>query len=207
MNTCCLSHSRKLICHLVLPAILLVPLAAFAQGGVPDARNYPGPAWSPYVVGVGIGVLVWLTMLFSKKPVGASSSYATAAGLAGRAVAPRHTSALKYYKDNPPRVNWELLFVGATVIGALLAAWHGGELTRRWLPPIWVERFGEDSLWLRGIIALLGGILMALGARMARGCTSGHGISGAAQLNVGSWISLVCFFVGGVIVANLLYRL
>jgi uncharacterized protein len=207
MNTSCFAHSRKVSRHLLGSAILLVPLAAAAQGDVPDARNYPGPAWSPYLVGIGIGVLVWLTMLFSSKPVGASSSYATAAGLAGQAIAPKHTSALKYYKEHPPRVDWELLFIGATVFGALLAAWHGGELTRRWLPPMWVERFGENSLWLRGIIALLGGILMAFGARMARGCTSGHGISGAAQLNVGSWISLVCFFIGGVVVANLLYRL
>ena len=185
---------------------LLTPLTAFAQGDVPDARAYSGPAWSPYVVGAGIGILLWLTLAMSKKPVGASSSYAAAAGLIGKAVAPRHTARLKYYADNPPRVGWELLFVGATVFGAMIAAWHGGELTQRWLPPMWVERFGEGSLWLRGLVATLGGVLMAFGARLAGGCTSGHGISGAAQLNVGSWIALICFFTGGAIVANLLFR-
>lgn len=40
--------------------------------------------------------------------------------------------------------------------------------------------------------------LMAFGARFAGGCTSGHGISGALQLNVGSWIAVVCFFIGGI---------
>jgi hypothetical protein len=46
---------------------------------------------------------------------------------------------------------------------------------------------------------------MAFGARTAGGCTSGHGISGALQLSVGSWIALVGFFVGGVITAMLLF--
>jgi len=192
------------------PALLFLlasPLVAIAAGEAPDAGHYPGPAWSPYLVGAGIGVLVWLTIFFSKKPVGASSSYATAAGLIGKAIAPLHTARLKYYQDNPPRVDWELLFVSAAIVGAFLAAWHGNELTARWLPPMWAERFGEGSLWLRGIVALLGGVLMSFGARMAGGCTSGHGISGAAQLNVASWIALICFFIGGGIVANLLFRL
>jgi hypothetical protein len=48
---------------------------------------------------------------------------------------------------------------------------------------------------------------MALGARVAGGCTSGHGISGALQLSVGSWIALIGFFVGGVITAMLLFHL
>jgi uncharacterized protein len=196
----------KLIQTVACLLLALTPVAVLAQGAIPDANAYSGPAWSPYVVGAGIGVLLWLTLAISKKPVGASSSYATAAGLIGKAVAPRHTAKLKYYADNPPRVNWEFLFVGATVLGALMAAWHGGELTQRWLPPMWADRFGEGSLWLRGLVGTLGGVLMAFGARLAGGCTSGHGISGAAQLNVGSWIALICFFVGGAIVANLLFR-
>lgn len=183
------------------------PVVAQAAGETPNALQYSGAAWSPYVVGAGIGLLVLATMYFSKKPVGASSAYATAAGLIGKAVAPEHTAKLKYYKDNPPRVDWELIFVVAAIAGAFLAAQQGGELTQRWLPPLWVDRFGESSLWLRGIVALLGGVLMSFGARMAGGCTSGHGISGAAQLNVASWIAVICFFIGGVIVANLMFRL
>ncbi len=48
---------------------------------------------------------------------------------------------------------------------------------------------------------------MAFGARTAGGCTSGHGISGALQLSVGSWVALICFFVGGIGTAMLLYRI
>ena len=42
-------------------------------------------------------------------------------------------------------------------------------------------------------VAFGGGMLMAFGARLAGGCTSGHGISGTLQLNVASWISVICF--------------
>ena len=184
--------------------ILLQPLIVSAAAV--DARHYDSAAWSPYLAGGLIGVLTWLTFYFVKKPVGASSSYASAAGLIGKALAPRFTARLKYFQDNPPKVSWELIFIAATVVGGFLAAWHGGELSQRWLPQMWVDRFGSDSMPLRAVVGTAGGILMAFGARLAGGCTSGHGISGTLQLNVASWISLICFFIGGVLVANLIYR-
>ena len=99
-----------------------------------------------------------------------------------------------------------MLVVGA-IGGAFLAAWQGNELTGEWLPAMWEARFGEGSLLLRIVAALVGGVLMAFGARLAGGCTSGHGISGALQLSVGSWIALICFFVGGITTAMLMFRL
>ena len=65
----------------------------------------------------------------------------------------------------------------------------------------------KDSFGLHAALGLLGGILMAFGARFAGGCTSGHGISGTLQLNVGSWIAVTCFFIGGIAVAYPLYLL
>lgn len=176
--------------------------AVGAEAGVDPGTT--GPAWSPYLVGGLIGVLSWLTFYFSSKPLGASTAYARVAGLIGKAIAPRHTESLKYYREEKPKVDWEVVLVGSAIIGALLAAWTGGEITGRWLPPMWSDRFG-DSTALRLAVGFLGGAVMAFGARMAGGCTSGHGISGALQLSVGSWISLICFFVGGVITAMLLY--
>ena len=55
--------------------------------------------------------------------------------------------------------------------------------------------------------AFIGGTVMAFGARLAGGCTSGHGISGALQLSVGSWIALMCFFAGGVVTAKLMFSI
>ncbi len=194
---------RRLFVYL----LVLTPSLAMAAEPRVNALNFPGPAWSPYLVGAGIGVLSWLTFYFSDKAIGASSFYATVAGALGRLFARRHTDSLDYYKENPPKVGWETVLVLATIAGAFIAAVTGGEFTGRWLPPFWVARFGPDSLALHGVVGFLGGILMAFGARFAGGCTSGHGISGALQLNVGSWISVVCFFIGGIAVAIPLYLL
>ncbi len=189
----------------LLPALLLTlpSLARAADIGV-NATDYDGPAWSPYIVGAGIGVLSWLTFYFADKAIGASSFYATLAGFLGKLVARKHTESLKYYQTNPPRMDWGFVFVVCTILGAFIAAWTGGEIRNEWLHPMWVDRFG-DSMVLRGIIGFAGGVLMAFGARLAGGCTSGHGISGTLQLNAGSWLTVVCMFISGIATAMLLY--
>ena len=162
--------------------------------------------WSPYQAGAGIGVLSWLTFYFSDKPIGASSFYANVAGLLGRKLAPGHTAKLKYFQENPPQLlNWESIFILAAVLGAFLAATSAGDYDGRWLSPLWTERFGNDSLLLRLVVAFSGGVLMAFGARAAGGCTSGHGISGTLQLALSSWIMVVSLFVGGIATALWMY--
>lgn len=164
------------------------------------------PAWSPYVVGGLIGLLSMATFYWSDKPIGVSTAYARIAGILGKIVAPRHTLGLKYFKETPPIVEWEVMLVAGILIGSLLAAWSGGQFVSSWTPPLWETRFGEDSVMPRLVSAFGGGILMAFGARLAGGCTSGHGISGALQLSIGSWIALLCFFLGGIAVAVPLFR-
>ena len=193
---------KRLVITIVLS---LTALAGAADFGV-DARDYDGAAWSPYVVGAAIGVLSWLTFYFSDKPIGASSFYATVAGSIGKLVAKRHTESLAYFKANPPSVNWGFVFVISTIVGGFIAAWTGGEIRNEWLHPMWVDRFG-DSIALRGMIGFAGGVLMAFGARLAGGCTSGHGISGTLQLNAGSWLTVICMFIAAIATAMLLYTI
>lgn len=162
-------------------------------------------SWPPYLVGALIGVLVCSTFYFSDRPVGASSFYATVAGLIGKAVAPVHTMRLKYFKDNPPKVDWEFAFILAAILGSAIAAVLGGEFAISGLPEMWVKTYGEASWPQYFAISFTGGILMAFGARLAGGCTSGHGISGTAQLSVSSWISVLCFFIGGVVAVQFIY--
>ncbi len=192
---------KPLLYLLLLTTPALVQAAEF---GV-DAKNYDGPAWSPYLVGGTIGVLSWLTFYFADKTIGASSFYATLAGMLGKVIAPAHTKSLDYFKKNPPVLDWGFLFVIFTIIGALIAAWTGGEIKNEWLHPMWIDKFGPDSMTLRGVIGFAGGALMAFGARLAGGCTSGHGISGTLQLNVGSWLTVICMFVAGIATAMLLF--
>lgn len=180
--------------------------AAQAADELPSPYPYPDTAWSPYVIGGLIGILVLSTLALAGKKIGASSAYSDMAGMIGRLVAPKHIASLPYYQKSKPMIGWTLTIVLGAILGSFLAAWTGGELTDTYLQDMWIARFGEDSSGLRTFVAFVGGALMAFGARMAGGCTSGHGISGTLQLAVSSWIAVICFFIGGVATAMLMYR-
>ena len=47
------------------------------------------------------------------------------------------------------------------------------------------------------IMIVVGGFLVGFGARYAGGCTSGHAISGLANLQLPSLVAVIGFFVGG----------
>lgn len=163
-------------------------------------------AWSPYLVGTLIGLLSMATFYFSSKPLSVSTAYARLAGLFGNLISKGHTGNLKFYQDTKPKIEWGVMLVVGMLMGAFLAAASGGEFAGAWVPALWEQRFGPDVA-LRLGVAFGGGAILAFGARLAGGCTSGHGISGALQLSVGSWIALVCFFVGAVATAHLMFRL
>lgn len=99
--------------------------------------------------------------------------------------------------DKPDRQN--------IFIGALISSLTDKSFKSESIPPTWQERFGS-SVWKRAVTAFLGGIIAMMGARMADGCPSGHGLSGMMQLSLSAFVALTVFFVTGVIVANLLYR-
>ncbi|GJN69611.1 hypothetical protein PLICBS_003660 [Purpureocillium lilacinum] len=53
--------------------------------------------------------------------------------------------------------------------------------------------------------AVLGGVLMGVGSRLAGGCTSGHGISGMSLLSASSVVTIASTFGAGALVATLIY--
>lgn len=199
-------RSMLVACGSLLCAVSLAG-AAVEVRALPEPYPYPEAAWSPYVVGALIGVLTLVSLVLARMPVGASSGYADAAGLIGRVIVPKHIFSLPYYREHVPKISWTLVFVLGAIGGSYLAALSGGEITGTYLQDMWVARFGPESYALRTGCALVGGMVMAYGARLAGGCTSGHGISGTLQLAVSSWIAVVCFFIGGIVCAMLMYRL
>ncbi len=54
-------------------------------------------------------------------------------------------------------------------------------------------------------ILVIGGFMIGFGARWAGGCTSGHAISGLSNLQLPSLISVIGFFIGGLIMIHLLF--
>ena len=58
---------------------------------------------------------------------------------------------------------------------------------------------------LRYAMAFVGGVILMFGARLAGGCTSGHGISGSLQLAISGWTFFIAVFVAGIVTAFSLY--
>ncbi len=160
--------------------------------------------WSPYVVGILIGMLSWVSFLLSDKPLGVSTAYARTAGMVEEYFKGPSVRERPYYKQYVPKIGWEWMLVAGLVVGAFTSAILSGEFRLEVVPALWNETFGHTP-FKRLLVALIGGIFMGLGARWADGCTSGHGISGTLQLVVSSWIALFCFFIGGVIAAFIIY--
>jgi uncharacterized membrane protein YedE/YeeE len=77
---------------------------------------------------------------------------------------------------------------------------------RRSISPVWERAVGITTLSGRAPMAFAGGFVMVLGARIADGCTTGHGISGIAQLAAGSMVAVTAMFVGAIAVALMLKR-
>ncbi|MBN1983216.1 MAG: YeeE/YedE family protein [Chitinivibrionales bacterium] len=163
------------------------------------------PLWSAYIVGAGIGVLSWISFLLLDKPIGCSSAFSRSAAMIlalfrGRNRIETHA----YYKKFPPSIDWEWMLVAGIVLGSALSSLLSASFEWRFVSAVWKENFG-DSAVLKTAIAFIGGIIMGFGARWAGGCTSGHGISGTMQLALSSWIAAICFFIGGILTAHLIY--
>jgi uncharacterized membrane protein YedE/YeeE len=161
--------------------------------------------WSPYSVGIGIGILCWVAFLLSNKPIGCSTAFARTSGIIQKLFNKKSVEQNPYYKQFKPIVDWEWMLVLGIVIGAFVSANLSGQFHLSWVPSTWAASFGDARI-LRILGALIGGILIGFGARWAGGCTSGHGISGTLQLAVSSWIAVLCFFLGGIVTAHLLFK-
>lgn len=158
-------------------------------------------SWSPYVAGILIGLLQIPAFMIMSTALGTSSSYVTAAVNLGQffdtsileiSYAKQHFEGAKNY--------WQLFVVVGIIIGAFLSSRLSGT-KRSDISPIWTNALCSSTRLTRFIMAFIGGFIMLLGARIADGCTSGHGISGVSQLTIGSMIAVFCMFVGGIITA------
>ena len=161
--------------------------------------------WTPYAVGIGIGILSWFSFLISREPIACSTSFARTSGGIERLFLGKKVELKPYYQEIKLVVGWQGMLVLGIVIGSLISALLSGDFHWQWVPSRWASAFGNSPV-LRVIVAMVGGVFLGFGARWAGGCTSGHGISGTLQLAVSSWISAICFFIGGILMAQFLFK-
>lgn len=163
-------------------------------------------AWSPYVAGAIIGLLQIPTFLLMSTALGASSSFVTVGAYIAQLVDPA-VPTIKYFQSHMTGAKnwWQVAVVVGIALGAFLSMRLSGA-RRQTISPVWSRAMGMTTLGARAPLAFIGGFVMLFGARIAGGCTSGHGISGIAQLSAGSTLAVAAMFAGGIATALLMRR-
>ncbi len=164
-------------------------------------------AWSPYAAGVVIGLLQIPAFLLIETALGTSSSYVTVGGMAASWIDPSFLQ-IDYVARHVAATGknwWQVALVAGIAIGAFISMTLSGA-RRQPISPIWARALGSDSPAKRYAIAFAAGFIMLVGARIADGCTTGHGLSGTAQLAVGSLLAVAAMFAGGIATAMLVLR-
>lgn len=155
-----------------------------------------------YLAGIGLGLTLLLSFLVLGAGLGASSGLARIAACTGLCIAKAHTLSSEYFGkwgQNPLQYYLVFMLVG-TFIGGLCSALLANRMKLQ------VERGKQSSVRIRSAFALIGGILVGFASRLASGCTSGQAMSGTALLLTGSFVFLICIFVGGYATAWLFRR-
>lgn len=168
--------------------------------------NQPKPLWNPYAAGALLGIALLLTYVITGHGLGASGFSTRLAAVASEAVAPTATENNAYLgafvrgEANPLNawITWEVIGVA---LGALIGAITAGRFKFSMDGPRRVSTPGRLAL------ALAGGLLAGFGSRVAVGCTSGLGLSGAAVLSSAGFLFLMGFFGAGAGVGLLMRKL
>ncbi len=160
----------------------------------------PKPYMNPYTAGIIVGFVLFLAFILIGKGLGASGAITRSVLTFISLFAPDHAAAAPYYQKylgstTHSLYDW-LVFIS---VGSVVGGFVSGMMNRR----MKVEIFkGEQiSNKKRLYLAFLGGFITFIGARLAEGCTSGHGLTGGAMLGVAGWIFLLGVFTSGFITA------
>ncbi len=156
----------------------------------------------PYITGVGIGLVLLASFVLTGRGLGASGAFNSAAAAVAHGVSVKAGSndAFAPYISEGFTREWLVWEIAGVVIGAFVSALLARRLA------IKLERGPRAQDRTRIIAALAGGTLMGVGARFARGCTSGQALTGGALLSIGSWIFIITCFAAAFAIAPLMRR-
>ncbi|MEQ9166821.1 MAG: YeeE/YedE thiosulfate transporter family protein [Fulvivirga sp.] len=160
------------------------------------SQKQPQPYWNPYLCGIGLGLVLLTTFVVMGRGIGASGAMTSVVSVGVNAVSETHASANAFYAGYlgdgtvSPLKDW-LVF---EVLGVLIGGFLSGFFAHR--TKLKVEKGKSISRNGRFLFSFVGGIIMAFGTKLARGCTSGQALTGGALMNVGSWLFMISLFAG-----------
>lgn len=175
--------------------------------------------WHWSVSGVAIASILFL-MTWMGRSFGVSTTFKVFCSMAG--------AGKKYdFFDIDLKENyWRIAFVGGAVLGGFIAShylqspepvaisqstithlqdWNidyaNASTIGNGFVPTGIFNFSNP---LGIILSIVGGFLIGFGARYGKGCTSGHAITGLSHLQLPSLLTVIGFFIGGLIMTWLI---
>ncbi|MFG0332162.1 MAG: YeeE/YedE thiosulfate transporter family protein [Maioricimonas sp. JB049] len=121
-------------------------------------------AWSPWLVGAGIGILSWFAFWSANHPLGITTAFEHTAALIIQGIAPAIADSNSYFQEESPKIGWEWMLVLGVFIGSLISSMTSGDREGITVPPVWSRRFGP-GVALRLTVAFFAGALMMSGVR------------------------------------------
>ncbi len=169
-------------------------------------RSEPRPYLHPYVGGVLLGLVLFFSFVLTGHGLGASGGLGRMIIAVQKLFDPQHVNLNPYLAlagggDKNPLDHWIIWELLGMLLGGFVSGFIGGRLK------VETRKGPRITVHQRWLFAVIGGFFMGYGARLARGCTSGQGLSGSAVLSAGSWGFLIMVFLGGYLLARPLRRL
>jgi hypothetical protein len=165
---------------LAVAVALLEVFIPWSSEGINSAKFWAYKSWPPFVCGILLGSLQFLTITLLEKSLGASSAYSTVIGVLF------FTKKLK--ECNPYFAKFRVGLSNWLTVAHVVGAVCGGLLSS-----MLSDQYGKAQ-GVHIYNAVLGGFIMVFGARIAGGCTSGHGISGSSYQFLASLLVLISMF-------------
>lgn len=171
--------------------------------------------WHWAISGMAIAFILFL-MTWMGRSFGVSTAFRNLCVMCGA----RKTNS--FFNIDLKAERWRMVFIAGGILGGFIAANYLASPDTIALSESTVSHLADwnispeegngylpDSIFnlsnMKGIIiAIIGGFLVGFGARYADGCTSGHAITGLSHLQLPSLLTVVGFFIGGLIMTWLI---
>lgn len=129
-----------------------------------------------------------------------------------------------YFRIDLKEHQWRFVFIAGAILGGFIARFflmndeplQLSASTLQYLTDVGIstpqessqlfvpaELFSLSNPW-SWAVGIAGGLLVGFGTRYAGGCTSGHAITGLSHLSWPSFVSVIGFFIGGLLMTHLI---
>lgn len=162
--------------------------------------------WSPYLVGILLGLLLLSVYYIMGWGLGASRACTRITAYTLHVINPTKVEGSEYLKsyfsiEDPMWKDWTFVEVFGVLLGGIIGAITSGRFK------VQIEKGERINSGRRLVFAFIGGFLASLGTRFSRGCTSGLALSGGATLVTGAWLFIIATFATGLAAAPFVRRL